>query len=158
MAGFSAAPGQPEAPEASFQDGDGETRRLSEFRGRLVLVNLWATWCAPCVREMPSLDALQAELAGEGLTVLPVSLDRGGAQVVRPFYEEHGLENLPVLADRTGGLFRTFAVRGVPTSVLIGREGQVLGRLEGDADWHSPEALALVRHFLECGRPAAEGG
>lgn len=140
------------APETAFEDAEGGTVRLSDFRGKAVLVNLWATWCAPCVHEMPALDALQAQLGEDGLVVMPVSQDRGGAAAVRPFYGRQGLDHLPIYLDPRGALFRAFGARGLPTSVLIDREGRVVGRIEGDVDWVAPEAVALMRHTLgSCG-------
>ena len=142
--------GTPEAaPDLIFMDADGKPATLADFKGRLVLLNLWATWCAPCVKEMPALDRLQAELGGEDFQVLALSLDRGGAGVVRPFYEKAGLKNLGIWLDPKSGAMRTLKPRGLPTSLLIDREGRVLGRIEGAADWAGPEAAALIRYYLK---------
>ena len=126
---------------------DGEPMSLADFRGRIVLVNFWATWCGPCVAEMPSLDRLEAKLGGRDFTVITVSEDRNPA-VIAPFYEEHGLRHLKRYHDPSGALSRAFGIRGLPTTVLIDREGQEIGRIEGPAEWDSPEAKALIRHFM----------
>ena len=136
------------APELAFTDAEGKPAALADFRGRLVLLNLWATWCAPCIAEMPALDRLQAELGGRGLQVVALSLDRGGANVVRPFYGKQGLANLGIWLDPKGQAMKTLKPRGLPTTLLIGRDGQVVGRLEGAADWAGPEGRALVEHYL----------
>jgi thiol-disulfide isomerase/thioredoxin len=143
---FTANAAPPPAPEAGFTL-DGKPMSLADFRGRVVLVNFWATWCGPCVAEMPSLDRLQAELGGTDFTVITLSEDRNPA-VIAPFYETHGLEHLKPYHDPSGALSRAFGIRGLPTSVLIDRQGREVGRLEGPAEWDSGEALALLRHFL----------
>jgi thiol-disulfide isomerase/thioredoxin len=135
------------APEAEFTL-DGKSISLADFRGRLVLVNFWATWCSPCVAEMPSLDRLQAALSAEGLTVLTLSEDRNPA-VIPPFFKQHGLKHLPQAHDPAGRLSRAFGIRGLPTTILIDREGREVGRIEGPAEWDSPEAQALVRHYAQ---------
>ena len=135
-------------PEIAFTDGAGTPRTLSDFRGRVVLLNFWATWCGPCVREMPDLDRLQAALGAEGLSVVALSLDRQGMAKVGAFYDRHALANLAVYLDKTGRARRDFAVSRLPTSFLIGRDGQVIGRLDGPAVWDGEQARGFLRHYL----------
>jgi thiol-disulfide isomerase/thioredoxin len=131
-------------PDGVFVTQDGASHRLSEFKGRGMVVNMWATWCVPCIAEMPSLDTLSKALAPKDIAVLPLSSDRGGADTVAAWYQAHGITALPVLLDPKGALARAFNARGIPTTVIINTDGQVVGRLEGAADWASPEAQALI--------------
>ena len=105
-----------------------------------MVVNLWATWCAPCVAEMPALAALARALAPADIAVMPLSSDRGGADAVRGFYAQHGVSGLPVLLDPKGAVLRAWGVQGIPVTVLIDREGRERARLEGAADWAAPAA------------------
>lgn len=136
------------APETVFEDGTGGKHTLSEFRGKLVLVNLWATWCVPCVQEMPSLERAQTRLGADGLEIVAVSEDRGGAQVVTPFREKLGLKALRTYLDPKGELGRAFAIRGLPTSILLGRDGKEIGRVEGEAQWDGQPEIDLFRRYL----------
>jgi thiol-disulfide isomerase/thioredoxin len=133
------------APNIVFLDAHGATHHLSEFRGHGVVVNLWATWCAPCVAEMPSLAALSKAVAPGGIAVLPLSSDQGGAAAVAAFFQRHGITGLPVLLDPNGDAERAFNVPGIPTSVIIDQAGMIKARMEGSADWSTPVAAALVR-------------
>jgi len=137
------------APRTAFTGMDGARLRLDDFKGSVVLLNFWATWCAPCVREMPSLDRLQARLRPEGLRVLAVSIDRGGAAVVAPFAEKLGLKHLELYLDPKSELSRAFALGGVPSTFLIGAGGRVVRAMVGPAEWDSEEAVALFRHYLK---------
>ncbi|HEY9548271.1 MAG TPA: TlpA disulfide reductase family protein [Kiloniellaceae bacterium] len=137
------------APSVAFETLDGTAASLSDFRGRVVLVNFWATWCAPCVAEMPALERLHQALADEGLAVLAISQDRDGAAVVNPFLARIDLQHLPVYLDAKGVLGRAFALKGLPTTFLVDREGRVLAGLVGPAEWDSPEALDFIRHYLQ---------
>jgi thiol-disulfide isomerase/thioredoxin len=143
-------------PPIAFLDGAGRTLGLGDFAGRVVLVNFWATWCAPCVREMPSLDRLQAALGGPDFTVVALSLDRQGKEAVAPYFAEHLLGHLAVYLDPEGEAFRAWRGQGVPTSFLIGRDGRAIGVLLGPAHWDAPEAIKLIRYYMgEGGRGAA---
>lgn len=137
------------APQAPLATGSGETVTLSAFDGQVVLLNFWATWCAPCVREMPSLDRLQAALGPEGLAVVAVSEDRAGLKAVEPFFMETGLEHLEIYLDPKGKFWREFGVRGLPTTYLIDRQGRLIGAMEGPAEWDEEDAVALIRFYLE---------
>lgn len=136
------------APATPIATADGQETSLAAFQGRVVLLNFWATWCAPCVREMPSLDRLQARLGSEGLEVVAVSEDFAGLDLVEPFFERLKLENLAIYLDSDGALSRAFGIAGLPTTLLIDRQGRVVGGLEGPAEWDSEEAVALIRHYL----------
>ncbi len=136
------------APRAELRTLAGEAATLADYHGRVVLLNFWATWCAPCIREMPSLDRLQAELGPEGLQVVAVSVDRGGAEVVEPFLRELGLTRLEVLLDQKFKSARAFSFSGLPTTYVIDAEGRLVGGLEGPAEWDAPEALELLRYYL----------
>lgn len=140
------------APSAAFETLDGRSLSLAEFKGEVVLVNFWATWCAPCVHEMPGLERLHQTLKEEGFQVMAISEDRGGAAKVEPFLERLGLEELPVFLDREGkrqgALARAFGLRGLPATFLIDRDGAVVAGMTGPAEWDSPEAIALIRHYL----------
>jgi thiol-disulfide isomerase/thioredoxin len=131
-------------PDGVFVAQDGSVHRLGEFKGHGMVVNMWATWCAPCVAEMPSLAALSKALAPRDIAVLPLSSDRGGAETVQAWYKAHGITGLPVLLDPKGVMARAFDARGIPTSVIIDTGGKVVARLEGAADWSSPAARALI--------------
>jgi thiol-disulfide isomerase/thioredoxin len=141
-----AAPPQP-APALSVIDLDGKEIALADLKGKLVLVNLWATWCQPCLREMPSLERLQAKL-GDGLTVVAISQDRGGAKTVEPFVARLGLDKVRIYLDPKSTASHAFQVRGLPTSILIDGDGRVLGKVEGGADWDSDKLRAVVKKFL----------
>ena len=141
-----AASPQP-VPPVSFTDIAGKTVHLSDFTGKVVLLNLWATWCAPCRHEMPSLERLQARF-GDKLAILPVSQDLGGNKVVAPFISKLGLTKLNVYLDPKSTVGRAFKVEGLPTSVLIDRHGRVLGRVEGEAQWDSSKMLAVIEPLV----------
>jgi len=135
------------APVIGFADLDGNGHRLGEFTGKPVLINLWATWCGPCIEEMPSLAKLQDRL-GDRLTVLAISEDHAGAKTVVPFLAEHQLKSLRAYLDPKSEIGQALGVRGLPTSVLVDRDGKVAGRVEGRADWNSPKLLAALEPFL----------
>jgi thiol-disulfide isomerase/thioredoxin len=111
----------------------------------MVLLSIWATWCTPCVKEMPSLDGLQAKFGADRLIVLPIIEDREGLTAARTFYDRHQLTHLPVLADTAGHAPAALHVRGLPTTLLLGPDGRELARVEGGADWLSPEAVAFLQ-------------
>ena len=138
----------PAPQEPGVTDAFGGSVGLADFRGRVVLVNFWATWCAPCVREMPSLDRLQAKLGPEGLLVMAVSQDRKGLAAAEPFYREQGLDSLEIFLDPKGAFARAMGVGGLPTSLLIDDRGRVVGGLEGPLEWDGPEAVELIRYYL----------
>jgi thiol-disulfide isomerase/thioredoxin len=135
------------APPVSFTSLSGQTASLASFDGKLVVLNLWATWCAPCRREMPSLDRLQSRF-GEQIAVVAVSEDLGGNKVVAPFVAKLGLSALKTYLDPNSAVGQAFKVDGLPTTFLIDRRGQVLGRVEGEADWLSPRMLAIITPLL----------
>jgi thiol-disulfide isomerase/thioredoxin len=138
-------------PEIQFEDGQGTTLSLADFRGKVVLLNIWATWCAPCRREMPTLDRLQAELGGPEFEVVALSIDRTGLPAVREFYQEIGLETLPIYLDPSGKSQRELRVLGIPTTLLLDQEGNETGRLAGPAEWDSPEMVRFIRSYVERG-------
>lgn len=145
---FKAAPAPAPAAEIAFQDADGKMLSLADFRGRVVVLNYWATWCAPCVAEMPSLDRLQANLGPRGVSVVAISVDRGGLRQVAPFFAVNALQHLAVYLDPQGASMRTLGVRGLPTTIVIDGQGRERGRLEGEAVWDSPAAERLLLQYL----------
>lgn len=151
-------PNPKHAPEIAFVDADRAALTLEDFHGQWVLLNLWATWCGPCKREMPSLDRLQAALGGEGFLVLALSQDRTGMDDVQAFYEEFEITRIALFLDDTAKSQFQFGLTGLPATMLLDPNGYVVGRMPGPAEWDSPEALALFRHFMAgteaAGRPA----
>jgi len=143
------------APPVAFRDLNGDAVRLSDFHGKVVVLNFWATWCPPCIREMPSLDRLQAALGAEGLAVVAISLDRGGREVVTPFAKKLGLTRMGLYLDPKWKLARPLGLSGLPTTYIIERGGGIVGVVNGPAEWDGPEAVALLRHYL--GKPARSG-
>ena len=139
----------PPAPLTPILDAKGRTLNLSDFAGKIVLLNFWATWCAPCVREMPSLDRLQAEMGSPKFVVLALSIDRGGLKTVMPFFKQLELESLSVFLDPQGKALKPFRVRGMPTSYIIDHRGRIAGELMGPAEWDTDEAKALMRYYIE---------
>jgi len=134
--------------ELSFYDGSGRRLTLADFRGQALLVNLWATWCAPCREEMPTLDRLQARLGGPDFEVIALSIDRDGDRVIAPFYAELGLEALDIYWDRGGVATVLLNVLGIPTTLLIDENGREVGRFTGPAEWDSEAVVEAIRAAL----------
>jgi len=141
-----ASPPQP-APEVSFADLKGNWVALADFKGKLVLINLWATWCQPCLKEMPSLEKLQAAQADK-LIVAAISEDRGGSQVVEPFVAKLGLDKVTIFLDPKSAVGHAFSTRGLPTTLVVDAEGRLVGRVEGAAEWDSEKMAAALQPFL----------
>jgi thiol-disulfide isomerase/thioredoxin len=149
LAGFAVHESPRPLPEIQFENGQGESMSLAEFRGKVVLLNIWATWCTPCRREMPTLDRLQAELGGPDFEVVALSVDRQGLWVVGEFYRELGLRQLAIYVDRSGDAPRELNALGIPTTLLIDRDGNEVGRLLGPAEWDTPEMVAFIRGQIQ---------
>lgn len=140
----------PEAlPEISFQDAAGKTLKLADFRGKTVLLNLWATWCAPCREEMPALDRLQKDLGGDKFEVVALSLDRKGAEASQKFLNETKAEHLKLYTDSSAKQGTVLKIVGMPTTILIDRDGREIGRLAGPAEWDSTDAKKLIEAALQ---------
>ncbi len=134
--------------DISFEDETGASLSLSEWRGKLVLLNIWATWCGPCREEMPTLDRLQEKLGGDHFDVLALSIDRGGVDVVRNFYDEIGIRHLQIRIDPTTKASRTMNVFGLPTTLLIAPDGKEIARKVGPAEWDAPEAIDFFKNVI----------
>jgi thiol-disulfide isomerase/thioredoxin len=141
------------ALSGTFQDAEGDEVSLSDFGGRVVLLNFWATWCPPCRAEMPSIDRLAGEMAGDGLAVIALSSDRGGPERIAEFFAEIGVVNLSIHQDPRGELQRAAGAIGLPVTLLLDREGREVARVTGDAVWDSPEAKALIGRLVELTAP-----
>lgn len=140
-----------EVAKLRFSDGAGKPTSLAAFHGRFVLLNVWATWCPPCVEEMPTLDRLQAMLGGPGFEVVALSIDHGALPVVRDFFDRTGIKHLQPYMDTFGDTLSNLAVAGVPLTLFIDREGREIGRKAGPAAWDDPRMVELIR-----GRMAAD--
>lgn len=136
-------------PEVSFADGDGRPIRLSDFRDKTILLNIWATWCPPCRKEMPALERLQGMLGGPAFEVVALSIDAGGATAVKSFYEELDIRKLRVYVDPTTRASSELNVIGLPTTLLIDARGREIGRKIGPAEWDSPEVVKAIRKYLD---------
>lgn len=132
-------------PDIEFQDANDKPLRLAQFRGKALLINFWATWCVPCVKEMPSLDRLQAAFPKDKFLVLPLSIDSTTRPKVAPFYKDKKLAHLGIYFDKGRKAMQGLDVALLPTSILVDAAGRELGRLEGDADWDMPEGIALMK-------------
>ncbi len=150
MAGFAYAFTPRRAPDAPFQF-EGRDLRLRDFRGRTTLVNFWATWCAPCLKELPSLDALQGEMGSDAFEVVAVAADPTGPKKAREYLDRLNINNLKLYTDQDLALASAIGSGTVlPVSILYDREGGEIGRLVGEADWSSEEARRLVANAINC--------
>ena len=149
VAAFQIARDPDQLGDLTFVGAEGEPKSLADFSGKVALVNLWATWCAPCRKEMPALDRLQAALGGEDFAVVPVSIDTGGPDTAEKFLESVGVEQLPLYTDPSTDIFNEMKKRslalGLPVTVLLDREGCLLGNMNGPAEWDSEDGLRLIR-------------
>ena len=146
---FQAASPPHPATKQPFVDSKGTEKTLADFRGRGVVLNFWATWCAPCVKEMPQLDHLKKILGPDGIEVLALSEDRAGASVMGKFLRINEIRNLETLIDRGGKVMRGSKIRGLPTTLLIDAEGLEIGRVQGLSEWDSPDVVAFLRQCLK---------
>jgi thiol-disulfide isomerase/thioredoxin len=135
-------------PTIVFTDKNGTPHQLAEFLGHGMVVNLWATWCVPCVAELPALASLARTLAPDDIAVMPLSSDRGGLAKVQAFFDERGISGLPILLDPKGAAGQAWGARGIPTTLIIDRQGRERARAEGAADWASPGAAEVIRKLV----------
>lgn len=143
-------------PELAFQDAQGKPVSLSDFRGKVVLLNVWATWCTPCRAEMPALDRVQQTLGGPGFEVVALSIDRGGPTAVRPFYNEIGIRTLAIYVDPSTQAATKLKTIGIPTTLLVDREGRELWRKTGPAEWDGPKYLDTLRGHIGAAASASD--
>ncbi|MBU2360893.1 MAG: TlpA family protein disulfide reductase [Alphaproteobacteria bacterium] len=147
--GFAVHDEPQEVANVRFVTEDGTRMELANFQGKVLLLNVWATWCVPCREEMPTLDALQARLASDRFEVVPLSVDRAGVPPVRRFYDEIGVTHLGMYVDKTMLSATALRTVGLPTTILIDAKGKELSRLVGPADWDDPEMVDFLRGYID---------
>ena len=135
-------------PPIDFQDADGRKLTLERFRGRFVLLNVWATWCGPCKAEMPSLNALASHIPEGALAVVPVSIDLSGAVAVRRYYQQLALDKLPIFVDPQSEAMHALGVIGIPTTLLIDRDGREIARQIGPLQWDAPAVIDGIAKII----------
>jgi peroxiredoxin len=136
------------APNIQFQNSEGKTQQLSDYKGKIILLVFWATWCGPCVAEANALDNLSAKLKDQPFKLLALSQDHD-LRVVEQFFKDKNLQATDMLFDRTGEGARAFGVQGIPTAFLLNEKGDIIGRHQGAAPWDSPAAIALINYYLK---------
>jgi thiol-disulfide isomerase/thioredoxin len=136
-----------------FVDAQGRALSLGDFRNRIVLLNIWATWCGPCTEEMPMLDRLQEKLGSADFEVVALSIDRVGLNVVQPFFDRVGIKHMRPYLDTSGFAQNMFAASGIPLTLLIDRDGNEIGRKLGSAQWDDPKIADLIRYRIGANAP-----
>jgi thiol-disulfide isomerase/thioredoxin len=136
-------------PEASFYTSNGKKINLNMFKGAWLLVNFWATWCAPCISELPSLYNLKQNKSSSKFKILLVSIDRAGPKVYKPFLKKLGLSQLKSASDPKANLMRALKISGIPTTLLIDPKSYIVGMYTGDAKWDHPFAETLLMHYVD---------
>ena len=136
------------APNFTFPDLDGKMVSLDDYKGKVVLLNIWATWCPPCVDEMPSMEKLHQELKGEAFEILAVSIDASGAKDVLPFMKKYKL-SFPALTDTRGAIKELYQTTGVPESIIIDKDGIIVEKVIGPRDWATPGAIRYFRNLIQ---------
>ncbi len=143
-------------PDFSYVDEQGKSHSLKDLRGKVVLLNLWATWCGPCRHEMPWLDSLKDRYRDQPFEMLTISIDRGGLKKPRRFFDRIGIRHLTLYGDPTGRLASKLKAFGMPTTLLIDRKGRELGRMAGPAEWNSSDAHALINAAISSTQQATK--
>lgn len=143
---------QPPLPELTFYDADDDDFTLADFKGDVLLVNLWASWCTPCVVELPALEKLQGKLKGDGFKVVAISVDRDTPEKIQDFLEKKGIEGLDFYYDREREVPRKWTYHGIPTSFLIDRAGNVVQKFDGPYDWDKGEIFDRIRQLAQQSR------
>lgn len=138
-----------------FINAQGKPMTLADFKGKVVLLNIWATWCPPCVKEMPTLDQLEKTLGGKNFAVVPLSIDKGGVFTVKSFYDDNFIGHLPIYVDPTTQVLDTLSILGTPSTLLINKQGQEVARTMGPEDWDSPAIIAQLKHYIDAPAAAA---
>jgi len=138
-----------QVPDLQFQDGAGKPRSLTDFRGKLLLLNIWATWCTPCREEMPALDRLQAKIGAPGFEIVALSIDQRGPDAARKFFDEFGIKALKVYVDPSAQAAFKLGTVGLPTTLLIDRGGREIGRHVGPAKWDASETVENLRRMVD---------
>ena len=141
------------ATNASFQDANGRVVNFSDFNGKVILVNLWATWCAPCIKEMPDLNELQKSFKNDDFEVILISQNSDGIESSLAFLKNNNISHLTTYIDTNRSVARTFKANALPTSILINAKGYEVGRLIGPAEWNSDSAQRLINYFLLKSKP-----
>ncbi len=136
-----------DVPEAVLLDATDGEHALADYKGKWVVLNFWATWCAPCRREMPSLERLQAAMPE--IAVVPVATGRNAVEGIQRFFDEAGVTTLPILRDPTSDLAHAMGIMGLPVTVILNPEGQEVARLIGDAEWDSDSAKAVLKELAK---------
>lgn len=136
------------APAVAIRGPDGAPAELGQYRGKVLLVNFWATWCPACIEELPALSRLQAALGDEAFSVVLISVDRGGPRTVLPYLKRLGIANLRSHYDPDRALGKALGLYGFPMTYIVDRSGRVAGYVAGEARWDAPGARALIRHFI----------
>lgn len=139
-------------PDLPYLTEDGAEKRLADLAGQVTVLNLWATWCAPCRHEMPSLDALAAEAERLGIRVVALNIERKGRIKARRFFDQLGVTHLEIAVDESNAIPARLGLIGYPVTLVLDPQGREIARMQGDADWHSPEALALLERFAAASR------
>jgi thiol-disulfide isomerase/thioredoxin len=137
-----------DAPATVFKDANDMNKTLKDFGGKVLIVNFWATWCAPCVKEMPALDRLNTKLGGKDFQVVAINQERNGPKIAKPFAEKQGWK-LPLYLDPATGFYRDAKLGGLPTTLIIGKDGKELGRIAGEVVWDSPAVEKMVQDLIK---------
>ena len=138
-----------QVPDTPYLVEGGGTGTLAEYRGKVIVLNFWATWCPPCIEEMPSLDRLAERHAGSHLAVVTMAMDRASEDTIKAFHDEHGLRHLTIQRDPDMKLARSMRLFGLPTTFLVDHRGDVVAQLVGEAQWDADEALAVIMPLVE---------
>lgn len=134
--------------DVAFMSEDGSEMTLADFNGQYILLSFWATWCAPCRKEMPELSALQTDLGGENFQVVTVATGRNPAPAMKKFFDDIGVDNLPLHTDARQSFSRSMGVLGLPVTIIIDPQGHEIARLQGEANWHSDSAIAIISALI----------
>lgn len=142
---FTMLEGRPEPPDEPFYDSKGQPITLGAFKGKTVVLNFWATWCAPCVKELPSLDRLQAKRGGDDFVVIAISTEKEADTKAAPFMADLGIKTLEPYSDARMKLWRALRLQGLPTTIILGPDGRMIAKHEGEAEWDSDQVLGEIK-------------